>query len=368
MREFHVKSLDGIRAIAVMLVFWAHMDLWHIFPGVFGVNVFFLLSGFLITTLMMREHASRGSVSIKEFYIRRALRILPPMYIVLAIGVVLTVSGVLPGIIDARSVIMQCLHLTNYYLIAAGHPHLVPGLSVYWSLAVEEHYYLLFPFVFAFCYPRMGAKRMAMVLFVLAVAVIFWRTIIIARNPVYTPRTWAATDTRIDSILWGCILALWRNPALTPSTAEPLASWKSCVLALTGLVATSFFYYNIFFKEAFGYTLESVCLIPLFCAAILKRDWLTVRLLNTKVLRWVGQISYTLYLSHLMFFTLFRTNFPNWSRMVNALVVLAFTLLFCQLIRMTVEIPLARIRKKHSWTPSEESARDVFRDVPVQPV
>ena len=88
MREFHIKSLDGIRAISVLLVFFSHMDLWHIFPGFFGVNVFFLLSGFLITTLMIREHASRGRVNIKEFYIRRALRILPPMYIVLAIGVV----------------------------------------------------------------------------------------------------------------------------------------------------------------------------------------------------------------------------------------------------------------------------------------
>jgi peptidoglycan/LPS O-acetylase OafA/YrhL len=131
MREFHIKSLDGIRAISVMLVFWSHMDLWHIFPGFFGVNVFFLLSGFLITTLMIREHAARGRISIKEFYIRRALRILPPMYIVLAIGVVLTVLGILPGTIDARSVIMQGLHLTNYYLIAAVDPHFVPGLGVY---------------------------------------------------------------------------------------------------------------------------------------------------------------------------------------------------------------------------------------------
>jgi peptidoglycan/LPS O-acetylase OafA/YrhL len=350
-QSVYIKSLDGIRAISVMLVFWAHMDLWHVFPGLFAVNVFFFLSGFLITTLMMREYAARGRVSIVQFYIRRALRILPPMYIVLALGVTLTLLGVLPGPINLRSVIMQGLHLTNYYLITVGNAHFVQGLGVYWSLAVEEHYYLVFPLVFALCYPRMNPGRLAAILAGAAVIVLLWRTaIVLLWHPASSARTWAATDTRIDSILWGCVLALWRNPALNPSSAQSLASVKFCLLALAVLATTLIFYPNTFFRETLRYTLESVSLMPLFCAAILNDKWFVVKLLNTRLLRWVGQISYTMYLSHLMFFFLFRANFPRWSKIFNALVVLACTLLFCQLIRMTVEIPLARIRKKHSLT------------------
>ncbi len=350
MREFHIKSLDGIRAISVMLVFWSHMDLWHIFPGFFGVNVFFLLSGFLITTLMIREHAARGRISIKEFYIRRALRILPPMYLVLATGVVLTVLGILPGTIDARSVIMQSLHLTNYYLISVADPHFVPGLGVYWSLAVEEHFYLVFPFVFFLCYPLMGPRKMAALLLAVAMAVLAWRIVIVLRHPASPDRTAVATDTRIDSILWGCILALWRNPALDPSSAQPLGSLKNCILALMILTATFALYSSEFFKETIRYTLESMSLIPLFCAAMLNDRWYVVRLLNTKPLRWLGQISYTFYLSHFMFFKLVHGNFPLWPRMLTALVVLTATLLFCQLVRIAVEAPLARIRKKHQYS------------------
>lgn len=182
MSPFYIRSLDGIRAVAVMIVFWSHLEVWHIFPGLFGVNVFFFLSGFLITTLMIREQAARGRVSIKEFYFRRALRILPPMYIVLAIGVMLTAAGLLPGMIDVHGIIMQSLHLSNYYLLDPNH-HFVAGLGVYWSLAIEEHFYVAFPFVFVLCYPRMGPKRLAALLLSVAIAVMIWRMIIVLSHP-----------------------------------------------------------------------------------------------------------------------------------------------------------------------------------------
>src|SRR5713226_3454041 len=90
---FYIRGLDGIRAVSIAIVFCSHLDVWRFSPGMFGVNTFFLLSGFLITTLMIREHAARGCVSIKEFYIRRVLRIFPPMYLVIGTGVMLLLCG-----------------------------------------------------------------------------------------------------------------------------------------------------------------------------------------------------------------------------------------------------------------------------------
>ena len=345
--SFHIKGLDGIRAVSIGLVFCAHLGFRHLSPGKFGVNVFFLLSGFLITTLMIREHAARGRVSIKEFYIRRALRIFPPMYLVIGIGVILVVSGVLPAVIDVKGVMAQCLHLTNYYFIKYGGLNLIPGLAVYWSLAVEEHFYLVFPLVFVLGYGRLGARRLALVLLVVALAVLAWRIVLVlVLQTTNADRTAFATDTRIDSILWGCILALWRNPALDPASARPLASGLICASSLAVLAGT-LLWRNGVFRETIRYTLESLCLIPLFCAVMLRHDWTIVRLMDSRPLRWLGQISYTFYLCHLMLMLIFECNFPGWPRAATLLAALASALLFSQAMRLAVELPLARVRKRH---------------------
>jgi peptidoglycan/LPS O-acetylase OafA/YrhL len=345
---YYIRSLDGIRAVSVSIVFLSHMDLWRIFPGMFGVNAFFLLSGFLITTLMIREHAARGRVSIKDFYFRRVLRIFPPMYIVIGLGVGLILCGALRTELDLRGILTQCLHLTNYHYIQHYEHGLIPGLGVYWSLAVEEHFYLVFPFVFTLGYGKLGPRKLAIWLLSAALAVLAWRIILVLLlHTPYENRTGVTTDARIDSILWGCILALWRNPALTPGAARSLATGKNCAIALLVLLAT-LICHNAVFRETFRYTLESLCLIPLFCAAMLRTDWLAVQFLNTRFMRWLGHISYTFYLSHRMFFIVFLQNFPSWPKFVLILATLAATFIFSQAIRVAVELPLARVRKRHS--------------------
>jgi peptidoglycan/LPS O-acetylase OafA/YrhL len=344
---FYIRGLDGLRAISIALVFCSHLGFRHVSPGLFGVNVFFLLSGFLIATLMMREHAAKGRVSIKEFYLRRALRIFPPMYIVIGLAVVLILIGAMPAVLDWQGVLLQCVHLTNYYFIKFGGVRLIPGLEVYWSLAVEEHFYLVFPLVFVLGYGRLGARKLALILFALALAVLAWRVVLVVALHTANPyRTSIATDTRIDSILWGCILALWRNPALDAASARALASGRNCAIALVVLAAT-LIWRNDVFRETVRYTIESLCVIPLLCAAVLRTDWLAVRLLETRPMRWLGQISYTFYLCHFMFIELFELNFPSWPKVAAIAAALASTLIFSQLMRLTVEMPLARIRKKY---------------------
>src|SRR5687767_2974535 len=115
----HIPSLDGLRALSFLIVFWAHAGLPFVLkiPGGFGVTVFFFLSGFLITTLIRIESQSTGTVSIRNFYLRRALRILPPFYIVLALSVLLTQAGVLEGALDGKALFAQAAHFANYWFI-----------------------------------------------------------------------------------------------------------------------------------------------------------------------------------------------------------------------------------------------------------
>jgi peptidoglycan/LPS O-acetylase OafA/YrhL len=143
-----IPSLDGLRAVSFLVVFAAHAGL-EVVPGGFGVTVFFFLSGYLITTLMRVEAERTGHVSLKHFYLRRALRILPPFYIVLTAATALAEIGFLGDTRpQLRPVLSQVLHFTNYWIAAHGWRGIAPGTGVYWSLAVEEHFYLLFPAVF----------------------------------------------------------------------------------------------------------------------------------------------------------------------------------------------------------------------------
>src|SRR5262249_9481143 len=130
----HIPSLDGIRAVAVSIVFLFHAA-HGVFPGGVGVTIFFFLSGFLITTLLRLEAEQAGRVSLRNFYLRRALRILPPMYITLA-GATLA-SVVIRDPLSMPVLAFQALHFTNYLM---DHESSFPiGTIVLWSLAVEEH-------------------------------------------------------------------------------------------------------------------------------------------------------------------------------------------------------------------------------------
>jgi len=139
----HIPSLDGIRAGSFLIVFSNHaLASW--IPGQLGVTVFFFLSGFLITTLLRAEYEKNGSVSLRHFWLRRALRILPPLYLVVLGSALLALAIYPPGTVHGPAVASQLLLYANYYDGSKG----VPGTAVIWSLAVEEHFYLLFPLLY----------------------------------------------------------------------------------------------------------------------------------------------------------------------------------------------------------------------------
>src|SRR5258708_2018236 len=157
-----IPSLDGLRALSIFLVLALHSIqrlevnspisfLWvGIFNGATGVFIFFVISGYLITSLLLREHEKRGSISLRGFYFRRAMRILPPLYVYVGVLLLLGLAGKLP--IFKLDIISALFFFHDYAL------SLMWSLEHFWSLSIEEQFYLIWPVLLLYCLRRPGAE------------------------------------------------------------------------------------------------------------------------------------------------------------------------------------------------------------------
>lgn len=353
--EFHIPSLDGIRAVAFLIVFFAHAGATRIAGG-FGVTVFFFLSGYLITTLMRREWEAFGTVSLKQFYLRRALRILPPFYLVLAMATAAAAIGVLPGGFSPSALLAQALHAANYWIVTHGYVGQPLGTGVYWSLAVEEHFYLVFPLVFIALRKWVRAPaREAFVLYGLCATVLAWRCILVYGFHATTERTYVASDTRVDSILYGCALAVHGNPVFGEQSGIPTAWMKWGLLPLAvGVLLFSFAFREPTFRETARYSLQGLALTPIFAAAIRYPNWVWFRPLNTRTASFLGVLSYSLYLVHQVILLIVQAHVALPPAAQAALALLLSVGVSWTIYRL-VERPCAALRRRLSRAPVSEA-------------
>lgn len=345
--EFHIPSLDGLRAVSFLLVFVSHAGLKGI-PGGFGVTVFFFLSGFLITTLLRMEFAASGRVSMRDFYVRRVLRILPPFYLVLALATLASFAGFVSGTIELEPMLALTLHYANYWEIFRGTDGQPPGTGVYWSLAVEEHFYFVFPILFVFLQKFLRARgaAQAAVLAGICAVVLVWRTYLVLVLHAPEARTFFATDTRVDSILFGCALAVGANPVLDPPRVSRQTLLYFLLPAGLFLLVVTFVVRDPAFRESLRYSLQGIALAPIFVAAMREPGWGPFKWLNTAPLRRIGLLSYSLYLVHQIFLLALIHRLPAVHQVVRASLALLLSLLLAEAIQRTVEKPCARLRRK----------------------
>jgi peptidoglycan/LPS O-acetylase OafA/YrhL len=344
---FKIPSLDGIRAVAFGIVFAAHSGLDEVVPGGFGVTVFFFLSGYLITTLLRREQERHGRISLKAFYLRRVLRILPPFYVVLTLAVLLSLADWIPREITFDAVLAQALHYANYFIVFRGYEGFAAGTGVYWSLAVEEHFYLVFPWLFLLLSrTSLRPSGKAVVLIALCAFTLLWRVVLVFAFEAGTVRTNVATDTRVDSLLFGCALALYENPALD-SSALSESIWKRVMfpLGVIGLFA-SLLIRTPEFRETFRYSLQGMSLIPVFVCAIRYPTWFPMRFLSLGPVAYLGLLSYSLYLVHQIVLQTFHHSLPGVPGVPRALLSFAISVGFAWLLYKLVEAPCARLRRR----------------------
>jgi peptidoglycan/LPS O-acetylase OafA/YrhL len=337
----HIPSLNGIRAGSFLIVFGNHALSGSMIPGAVGVTVFFFLSGYLITTLMRAEYERNATVSLGHFWLRRALRILPPLYLVVVGSVLLALAIYPPGTVRSPVVASQLLFYANYY---HGAPE-VPGTGVLWSLAVEEHFYLLFPLLYlAMQRWRLSGIHQAWLLWGLCATVLIWRHVLVIAMHAPLTRIFFGTDTRIDSILFGCALAVWSNPVLDrPVLGPKLLKYLLLPLAMVVLLVCAYADNNGVFAETWSFSLEGVALTVLFIGAIRLHDWPPFRPLNWRPVAFIGVLSYTLYLVHEV---LLRAMVRAWKLPHASLLALSLSVLVACVIYEAVEKPCARLRKQ----------------------
>lgn len=346
-RPLHIPSLDGLRCAAIVLVFLSHVQMAagvpRFIPGNFGVTLFFFLSGYLITTLMRMEVEHTGTLSMRLFYIRRALRIFPTCYLVLAAA---AAYGWYRGTVDPWYLLGQVANLTNYQLIWAGwNAPIAPDTDVYWSLAVEEHFYLAFPAVFMLLSRGRTREQVAVWLLAACGLVLVWRCVLIFGFNVPYDRTYLGTDTRIDSILFGCVLALRGNPALDPTRISE-TTWKRLLFPLSvGIIILTFLVRDRVFRETFGYTLQGLCLFAVFVTAVRYPQWGVMRWLNLAPVRWIGLLSYAIYLVHP---SMLAVSTKLVGKSVPAVFATAsvLTLAVAAALYYGIERPLGRLRRQ----------------------
>jgi len=346
-----------VRALAVLAVIAYHLgttsDSGPLPRGGFlGVDVFFVLSGYLITSLLIVEFRNTGRISIKKFYARRARRLLPALYAMLLAVAVVGVAWVPQQAAKLRGDLLASLsYVTNWWLIAENSSYFGGGdrprmLTHLWSLAVEEQYYLVWPLVLIL-FARMLAKRRTMLLFVLAAVAASTAAAWLLYDPWADPsRVYYGTDTRALAPLIGAALAIWvrpwkHRPWLNPVSTALLDTIG--VLALAGLGVTAVLLADTDPKlYRGGLTVIALLAAGLVWVAGHPATWLGW-LLGQQPLRWVGERSYAIYLWHWPVCVLTRpgVDIPVTGWLNSALRVGA-TLVLAELSYWLVERPLRR--------------------------
>jgi peptidoglycan/LPS O-acetylase OafA/YrhL len=288
----HLPALDGLRWVAVLVVMVYHFG-WKAVPGDLGVSGFFVLSGFLITWLLLREHERTGTVSLKGFYLRRTLRIFPAYYVFVALCVAIDLAR---GDARVRPVILPALTYTvNYFNAFNGHPS--NSMAHAWSLAVEEQFYLLWPFLFLLAI-RAGRRGVGRVLVGIIGAVLLWRAWLYLGGHAGEAYVYNAFDTRFDNLAVGCLLAvLLTTPSVVRRVATlPMPAWSP--LVTVALLVTSRALISDRWHYSVGFTVDAVLfavLITQLLALHLHPAW---RWLDRPAIKYLGLLSYPLYLYH----------------------------------------------------------------------
>lgn len=343
-----IPSLDGLRAISIALVLFAHTAGTANFPsfvylrrnlGNFGVRVFFVISGYLITTLLLKELSARGRISLKLFYIRRVFRIFPAAYFYLAVATILLALRLVD--LKWNDIVYGFTYTTNYDPERPWHTiHL-------WSLSVEEQFYMIWPATLAFLGRRRGMIAAGSVILIAPLLRMLFNEMDVLRWTVGT-----GFPTNADALASGCLLAGFRS-TLHESTAYRrfLASpmiWALPVFSFA-YAAGAFFSWNPFGQ--FGYTILHLGIVLLIDRTVTHSgDWFG-RLLNTKPFVLVGVLSYSLYLWQQPFLN--RLSEYWWCAFPINL-VLAFLMAFVSYL--AVEKPCLDLRKHFEPAPERRPA------------
>lgn len=352
--DSHISALDGLRAVAVFLVIVSHFGFVMV-PGAHGVMIFFVLSGFLITWLLLKENERYGTVSLLGFYKRRTLRIFPAFYVYWLVLVAFLVGS-------GRAVLWPhawsaLFYTSNYYSAINGDPN--NGFSHTWSLAIEEQFYLLWPFVFLLL--RSNLKRMTAFLLVLIVAVWIHRAVLCFGFHVDQAYIQAAFDTRLDELMVGCLLAVLLRRRALSSLWRAVSANASLPLATIALLATSIYAGEIYidrYRDVVGFAIEPLLVAILIVQMIAFSSTRLWRWTEWPGVRFLGRISYSLYLYQQLTLHPARKALAAYPVVIQLTCAILVTIILATMSHYIIERPFLklksappRLRKKLVYEP-----------------
>jgi peptidoglycan/LPS O-acetylase OafA/YrhL len=344
-------GLDGVRALAVGVVVLYHGGVGAFAGGFVGVDVFFVLSGFLITSLLLHEHAVTGTIDLARFWLGRVRRLVPASLLVIAVSLLLLAvfsSADLPLLRgDAIASIFQVnnwhqVFTERSYFEAAGRPSL---LQHYWSLAVEEQFYLVWPPVLLFALTRLRRPTIGLACLGVAVASVLLMRLLY--DPGSDPtRIYYGTDTRAMPLLAGVLLAfVWPVMRRTrPVTGAARVALDVAGLVGLALVLAAVFEWTDYMPVVYQGGLSVLALGAVLLIASAAHPSSTVgRVLGVEPLRWIGRRSYGIYLWHWPVMAMTRADVDvRLSAGLLLALQVAATLLVADLSYRYVEMPIRR--------------------------
>ena len=359
----YVPGLDGLRAVAVVAVITYHLGVSWAPGGMLGVGVFFTLSGYLITDLLLAGWRRRGDLDLRRFWVRRARRLLPALFLMLAavcVYVAIFDAGQLTGV--RRQAIAAALYVGNWSTITQHGSYFANfaaplPLDHLWSLAIEEQFYLLWPWLLLAGIWTLR-RRSALVLATLVLAA----ASVIAMSHLYQPgydptRAYEGTDTRAFGLLVGAALAMVR-PAATATATDAVRKLLD-TLAVIGLVGIAVLVWRTSALSSFIYP-DGLLLLTVATAAVLAAVVTPGSRLGAGLgwapLRWVGVRSYGIYLWQWPIIV-FLSNSQGRIGFVNAVIAIALTVVIASLSWRYVEDPIRHGALGRGWSRFRSAAR-----------
>jgi peptidoglycan/LPS O-acetylase OafA/YrhL len=342
----HIPELDGIRGIAILMVMVFHSNLAILKGGFIGVDIFFVLSGFLITTLLLEEFNESNAIALKEFYFRRFLRLAPALFLLLS--AVAIISSVFLNAVDRNDqlidVIISLFNVSNWARAFSLHPPTYLGHT--WSLSLEAQFYVIWPLVFV---GMLKTSRFRYHLALLGLILVLWGSrIYLAMSGASFERLYNGLDTRMDMLLSGSLLAVFLRSNFVVLYQEKIALVFKYIAPVSALLLLwisavadwrelSLYYWGMPLIEIL------VCSIILNIRLV-ENSWLK-NILSMKVFVWIGGISYGVYLWHYPVYALMTTlKFTNLTILLLGSAI-AFMIAF--LSSSLMEKPIIRRGKKY---------------------